>query len=157
MELATSQFNYRTLLDTRPPQSFTHQGAIDQTVATGTADTSYIRVITPKSWSGLGSQNMLSTRRQARMTVQFHHNGAPSTSLTVWIYFVLDETMRCPIRLGWDSWVCFHSCSYQTLSSTPDGRVLVKLILVPIYDNNPGGTSANIRNYNDPTLPIACP
>ena len=69
-------------------------------VATGGADASYVRDTTLKSWSGFGSQQMLSTCRQARMTVQFHHDGAPSASLAVWVYLVPDKTMRCPILLG---------------------------------------------------------
>ena len=67
----TSRFNYRALHDTGSPQSFIHQRAFDQMVATGAADASYIRATTPKSWSGFGSHQMLSTCRQARMTVQF--------------------------------------------------------------------------------------
>ena len=81
---------------------------------------------------------MLSTTRQARMTVQFHHNGAPSASIAIWMYLVPDETMRCPILPGRDSWMRFHSRSYQTLPSTPDGRVLGELILAHICDNNVG-------------------
>ena len=135
---ATSRFNCRALLDTGSPQSFIHQGALDRMIATGAADASYVRATTPKSWSGFGSQKMLSTCRQARMTVQFHHDGAPSASLAVWMYLVPDETMRCPILLGRDSWMRFHSRSYQTLPSTPDGRVLGELTLAHICDNNVG-------------------
>ena len=107
-------------------------------ITTGAADASYVRATTPKSWSGFGSQKMVSTYRQARMTVQFHHDGAPSASLAVWMYLVPDETMRCPILLGRDSWMRFHSRSYQTLPSTPDGRVLGELTLTHICDNNVG-------------------
>jgi len=57
-----------------------------------------------------------------------------------------DETMRCPIRLGLDSWIRFHSRSYHTLPSTPDGRVLGELALLRICDNEPGGASAYICN-----------
>ena len=83
---ATSRFNCRALLDTGSPQLFIHQEAFDQMVATGAADASYVRATTPKSWSGFGFQKILSTSRQARMTVQFHHNGAPFASLAVWMY-----------------------------------------------------------------------
>ena len=81
---------------------------------------------------------MLSTCRQVRMTVQFHHDSAPSASLAVWMYLVPYETMRCPILLGRDSWMRFHLRSYQTLPSTPDGRVLGELTLAHICDNNVG-------------------
>ena len=105
---ATSQFPCRALLDTGSPQSFIHQGAFGQMVATGTADESYVRSTTPRSWSGFGSQELLSTNRQARMTIQFYHNDTPSASLAVWIYIVPNETMRCPPLLGRDSWMRFH-------------------------------------------------
>ena len=82
---ATSPFRFRALLDTGSPQSLMHQGAFDQMVATGAADESYIRATTPRSWSGCGSQEMLSTNRQARMTIQFYHNNTPSASLAVWM------------------------------------------------------------------------
>ena len=83
------------------------------------------------------------------MTVQFHHDGAPSASLAVWMYLVPDETMRCPILLGRDSWMRFHSRSYQTLPPTPDGRVLGELTLAHICDNSGGGASAYILNCDD--------
>ena len=51
--------------------------------------------------------------------------------------------MRCRILLGRDSWMRFHSRSYQTLP-TPDGRVLGEFILVHICNNSGGGTSAYI-------------
>ena len=81
---ATSRFNCRALIDTGSPQSFIHQGTFDQMVAADAADASYVRSTTPKSWSGFGSHQMLSICRQARMTAQFHHDGAPSSSLAVW-------------------------------------------------------------------------
>ena len=43
----------------------------------------------------------------------------------------------------------FHSYSYQTLPSTPDGRVLGELTLAHICDNSGGGASAYIRNCDD--------
>ena len=79
----TSRFNCRALLDTGSPQSFIHQGALDQIVATGAADASCVRSTTPRTWSGFGSRQLLSTHRQARMTIQFNHNGTPSASLAV--------------------------------------------------------------------------
>ena len=68
---ATPPFRCRALLDTGSSQSFIHQGAFDQMVATGAADESYVRASTPRSWNGFGSQEPLSTNRQARMTIQF--------------------------------------------------------------------------------------
>ena len=64
---ATSRFNCRALLDTGSPQSFIHQGAFDQMVALGAADASYVRSTTPRTWSGFGSRQLLSTNQQARM------------------------------------------------------------------------------------------
>ena len=121
---ATSPFHCRALLDTGSPQSFIHQGAFDQMVATGAADESYVRATTPRSWSGFGSQELLSTNRQARMTIQFYHNNTPSASLAVWMYIVPNnKTMRCPLLLGRDSWMRFHTRSYQKLAPTQDGRI----------------------------------
>ena len=79
----TSRFNCRALLDTGSPKSFIHRGAFDQMVATGAADASCVRSTTPKTWSGFGSQQLLSTNQQARMTIQFRHNGSRSASLAV--------------------------------------------------------------------------
>ena len=98
---AISPFRCRALLDTGSPQSFIHQGAFEQMVATGAADDSYVRPTSPRSWRGFGSQELLSTSRQARMTVQYYHTDTPSTSLAVCIYIVLNETIRCPLLLTW--------------------------------------------------------
>ena len=65
------------------------------------------------------------------------------------MYLVPDETMRCPIFLGRNSWMRFHSRSYQTIPSTPDGRVLGVLTLAHICDSSAGGASAYIRNCDD--------
>ena len=62
---ATSRFNCRALLDTGSPQSFIHQGAFDQMVASGAADASCVRSTTPRTWSGFGSRQLLSTNQQA--------------------------------------------------------------------------------------------
>ena len=51
----TSRFNWRALLDTGSPQSFIHQGAFDQMVATDAADASCVRSTTPRTWSGSDS------------------------------------------------------------------------------------------------------
>ena len=81
---ATSPFRCRALLDTGSPQSFIHQDTFEQMVATSAADESYVRLTIPRSWSGFDSQELLSTNRQARMTIQFYHNDTPSGSLAVW-------------------------------------------------------------------------
>ena len=146
---ATSRFNCRALLDTGSPQSFIHQGAFDQMVALGAADASCVRSTTPRTWSGFGSQQLLSTNQQARMTVQFHHNGTASASLAVWMYIVPNETMRCPLLLDRDSWMRFHSRSYQTLPPHPDGRTFGELSLSPCGDNL-GSAAAYIRNHEAP-------
>ena len=132
---ATSRFDCRALLDTGSPQSFIHQGAFDQMVAMGAADPSCIRSTTHKTWSGFGSQQLLSTNRQARMTVQFNHNGTTSASLAVWMYIVPNGTMRCPLLLGRDSWMRFHSRSYQILPPQPHGRIFGDLTLSSCDDN----------------------
>ena len=108
----TSQFHCRALLDTGSPQSFIHQGAFEQMVATGAADESYVRSTPPRWWSGFDSQELLNTNRQARLAIQFYDNDAHSESLAVWIYIVPNKAMRCPLLLGRDSWMCFHSRSY---------------------------------------------
>ena len=145
----TSRFNCRALLDTGSPQSFIHQGAFDQMVATGAADASCVRSTTPRTWSGFGSRQLLSTHRHARMTVQFNHNDSTSVSLAVWMYIVPNETMRCPLLLGRDSWMRFHSRSYQTLSQQPDGRIFGELTL-SLCDDNLGNAAAYIRNNETP-------
>ena len=142
----TSRFNCRALLDTGSPQSFIHRGAFDQMVATGAADASCVRSTTPKTWSGFGSQQLLSTYQQARMTIQFRHNGSPSASPAVWMYIVPNETMRCPLLLGRDSWMRFHFRSYQTLSPQPDGRVFGELTL-SIGDDHLGSAAAYMRDH----------
>ena len=132
---ATSQFLCRALLNTGSPQSFIHQGAFEQMVATGAADEPYVRSTPPRSWSGFGSQEPLNANREARLTVQFYHNNTPSVSLAVWIYIVPNKTMRCPLLLGRDSWMRFHSHSYQTLAPTSDGRVFGELTLSHTFDD----------------------
>ena len=141
----TSRFDCRALLDTGSPQSFIHQGAFDQMVAMGAADPSCIRSTTPKTWSGFGSQQLLSTNRQARTTFQFNHNDTTSASLAVWMYIVPNETMRCPLLLGRDSWMRFHSRFYQTLPPQPDGRIFGELTLSSC-DDNFSSAAAYIRN-----------
>ena len=142
----TSRFNCRALLETGSPQSFIHQGAFDQMVATGAADASCVRSTTLRTWSGFGSRQLLSTNRQARMTVQFNHNSTPSASLAVWMYIVPNETMRCPLLVGRDSWMRFRSRSYQTLSPHPDGHVFGELTL-SLCDDNLGSAAVYIRNH----------
>ena len=114
-------------------------------VATGAADAACVQSITPRMWSGFGSRQLVNTHRPARMTVQFNHNGTPSTSLAVWMYIVPSETMRCPLLLGRDSWMRFHSRSYQTLSPQSDGRIFGELTL-SLCDQNLGSAAAYIHN-----------
>ena len=83
------------------------------------------------------------------MTVQFNHNGSPSASLAVWMYIVPNETMRCPLLLGQDSWMRFHPRSYQTLSPQPDGRIFGELTL-SLCDDNLGSAAAYILNREAP-------
>ena len=141
----TSRFNCRTLLDTGSPQSFIHQGTFDQMIATGAADASCVRSTTPRTWSGFESRQLLSTHQQARMTIHFNHNGSPSASLAVWMYVVPNDTVRCPLLLGRDSWMHFHSRPYQTLSPQPDGRIFGELTL-SFCDDTLGSAAAYIRN-----------
>ena len=61
------------------------------------------------------------------------------------MYIVPNETMRCPLLLGRDSLMRFHSCSYQTLSPQPDGRVFGELTL-SIGDDHLGSAAAYIRD-----------
>ena len=62
------------------------------------------------------------------------------------MYLVPNETMRCPILLGRDSWMRFHSRSYRTLPPAPDGRVFGELTLAHINHHSACGASAYIRN-----------
>ena len=142
----TSRFNCRVLLDKGSPQPFIRQGAFDQMAVIGATDASCVRSTTPRTWSGFGSRQLLSTHRQARITVQFNHNGTPSASLALRMYIVPNETVRCPLLLGRDSWVRFHSRSYQTLSPQPDDRVFGELTL-SLCDDNLGSAAAYICNH----------
>ena len=65
---------------------------------------------------------------------------------------VPDETMRFPILFRRDSWMRFHSRSYQTLPSTPDSRVHGELTLAHFCDNNHSGASVYIRNMDAPDV-----
>lgn len=78
-----------------------HKGAFNKMFATGAADASYTlrSTSTPPTqlWSRFGSQRILITSRQARMIINVHHYSVPSAFRAVYVYFVPDETMRCPI------------------------------------------------------------
>ena len=143
---ATSPFRCRALLDTGSPQSFIHQGSFDQMVATGVADESYVRATTSRSWSGFGSQELLSTNRRARIHIQFYPNNTPSASLAVWMYIVPVKTMRCPVLLGRDSWMRFHTRSHQTLAPTHDGRIFGELTLSHTFSNAHNSAAAYIHS-----------
>ena len=147
---STSLFRFRALRGTGSPQSFIHQRALDQMVATGAADESYVRSSTPRPWSGFGSQELLNTNRQARMTIQFYHNDTPSASLAVWMYIVPNKAMRCPLLLGRDSWMHFNSRSYQTLAPTHDGRIFGELTLSNTFDNAHNSAAGYIRSCEAP-------
>ena len=147
---ATSLFLCRALLEARSPQLFIHQSTFEQMVATDAADESYVRSTPPRSWSGFGSQKPLNTNRRTRLTVQFYHNDAPSASLAVWIHVVPNNTMRCPLLLGRDSWMCFHSRSYQTLAPTSDGRVFGELTLSYTFDDAYNSATVYIRSRETP-------
>ena len=143
---ATSHFRCRALFDTGSPQSFIHQGSFEQMVTTGAADESYVRSTPPRSWSGFGSQEPLNTNPQARLPVQFYHNNTSSASLAVWISIVPNKTMRCLLLLGRDSWMRFHSRSYQTLAPTSDGGVFGELTLSHTFDDAYNSATAYIRS-----------
>ena len=143
---ATPRFNFCALLETGSTQSFIHEGDFGQIVATGATDAFYVRSTTPRSWSGFGSRQLLSTHRQARMTIQFCHDGTPSASLAVWVYIVPNEIMRCSFLLGRDSWMRFNLRYYQTLPPQSDGRVFGEHTLSYICDDDQSSAAANIRN-----------
>lgn len=98
----------------------------------------------PRSLSVFSSRHLLSTHRQARMSIQFHYDGVPSASLAVTIYIATKETMRLSPPLGRDRCMRFHSFSDQTLPSQPDGRVFGKLILSHVCDDVHGIAAAYI-------------
>ena len=87
------------------------------------------------------------------MTIQFYHNGTPSASLAVWVYIAPNKTMRCPLLLGRDSWMRFHSRSYQTLAPTPDGRLFGELALSYTFDDAHNNATACIGNCEAPDAP----
>ena len=119
-------------------------------VATGAADESYVRPTLPRSWSGFGSQESLNTNRQAPLTIQFYHNDAPSASHAVWIYIVPNKAMRCPFLLGRNSWMRFHSRSYQTLAPKSDSRIYGELTLSLTFDDAYNSAAASIRSRETP-------
>ena len=146
---ATSPFRCRALLDTGSPQSFIHQGTFDQMVATGATDESYVRSTTPRLWSAFGSEELLSTNRQARLTIQFCHNDTPSASLAVWMYIVPNKTMRCPLLLG-ETTGCAYTRSYQTLAPIHDGRIFGELTLLHTFCNAHNSAAAYIHSCETP-------
>ena len=80
------------------------------------------------------------------MTIQFYHNGTPFASLAVWIYIVPNETMRCPLLLGRDSWMRFHSRSYQTLAPPPDDRPFGELTLLHTFGDACNSAAAYVHS-----------
>ena len=97
---AISRFICRALLGTRSPQPSIHQGTSGPRIVTGASDVSYVRSMTPRSWSGFGSRELLSTHRQTWMTIEVYHHGTLSASLAPWMCVVPNETIRCPLLLG---------------------------------------------------------
>ena len=63
------------------------------------------------------------------------HNDTPSASLAVWMYIVPNKTTRCSLLLGRDSWMRFHTRSYQTLAPAHDGRIFGELTPTHTFDN----------------------
>lgn len=117
----------RALLDTSFPQSFVHQGALDEMVVSGASKASCVRPTTQNSKRGFGSSKVLGTNRQSHMIVRFYHDDDPSFTLAGWMYTIPNDIKRCPMLLGCDSWMSFSSCSYLTLTPRPDERPLETL------------------------------
>ena len=119
-------------------------------MATGAVDEPYVRSTPPRPRSGFGSQEPFSSNRQACLTVPLYHNDAPFASLAVWISIVPNKTMRCLLLLGRDSWMRFHSRSYQTLASTSDGCVFGELTLSQTFEDAYNSATAYIRSRETP-------
>ena len=102
----------------------------------------------PDRESGIGSQELLGTNRQVRMTIQVYHSG--TASLAVWIYIVPNEILRCTFLLGRNGSMRFHSRSYQTLAPTPDGRLFGELALSCAFDDACNSAAAYIRSCEAP-------
>ena len=84
------------------------------------------------------------------MTIQFYHNDTPSASLAVWMYIVPNKIMRCPLLLGRDSWIRFHTRSYQTLVPTNDGHIFGELTLSHTFSNAHNSAAAYIHSCETP-------
>lgn len=115
-------------------------------VATGVDDVSCLRSTTPRLWSGFGSQQLIGASRQVQVTVQFNHNGTPFTSLAVWMDIAPNETIRFPLLFGQGWSMHFHSRSYHTLPSQPDGQIFGEFTLSHISDYALGSAAAYVRN-----------
>ena len=81
------------------------------------------------------------------MTIHIYHDDTLSASHAVCIYIVPNETMRCPLLLGRDSWMRFHSCSYQTLTPTPDGRLFGELTLSHTFGDARNSAAAYVHSH----------
>ena len=80
------------------------------------------------------------------MTIQFYHNNTLSASLAVWMYMVPNKAMQCPLLIGRDSWMRFHTHSYQMLAPTHDGRILGELTLSHTFSSAHNSTAAYIHS-----------
>ena len=58
--------------------------------------------------------------------------------------------MRCLLLLGRDSWMRFHTCSYQTLAPTHDGRIFGELTLSHTFDNAHNNAAGYVHSCETP-------
>ena len=66
------------------------------------------------------------------------------------MYIVPNKTMRCSLLLSRDTWMRFHTRSYQTLAPTHDGRILGELTLSHAFDNAHNSAAAYTRSCEAP-------
>ena len=58
--------------------------------------------------------------------------------------------MRCPLPLGRDSWMRFHSRFYQTLAPASNGRIFGELTPSHTFDDAYNSAAAYIRSREAP-------
>jgi len=66
------------------------------------------------------------------------------------MYIVPDETMRCPVLLGRDSWIRFTDRSYCALRHHPTRHTLGEFTLSHLSNDHPSGATAYARNPDAP-------
>ena len=67
------------------------------------------------------------------------------------MYIVPNKTMRCSLLLSRDTWMRFHTRSYQTLApTTHDGRIFGELTLSHAFDNAHNSAAAYTRSCEAP-------